>query len=264
MHKDLPWSDHYDFLFTVFLRNIQAVLPHDKMKVGDMSGAHFYIKSKSEVLNSTQLQIIPSIIVSLLVPENYSKETFTKLWEYIYRIFSLLETFIQPQNEGSWTQTLINFYKMFCTRFVARVIYEKKTFLLLKKLKLKLTQLNNQENDSEESILLNLNGINSEGDEIEEPDDEIKHEIDPKEDNFEHDYEQEEYEDDFELMRKVKQIHQKEESMSDHNQRIDYLQKKIHQLEEKSKFYLDQQNIDNFMQIMLKSLKYLVLSLIHI
>ena len=51
---------------------------------------------------------------------------------------------------------------------------------------------------------MNLNGINSEGDEIEEPDDEIKHEIDPKEDNFEHDYEQEEYEDDFELMRKVK------------------------------------------------------------
>ena len=50
MHKDLPWANYYNFLFTVFLRNIQAILPHDKMKVGDISGANFYIRSKSEVL----------------------------------------------------------------------------------------------------------------------------------------------------------------------------------------------------------------------
>ena len=38
---------------------------------------------------------------------------------------------------------------MFCSRFVARVIYEKKTFILLEKLKLKLYNLNNSGCESE-------------------------------------------------------------------------------------------------------------------
>ena len=66
MHKDLPWAHYYNFIFTIFLKNIQAVLPHDKIKVGDMSGASFTIKSKSEVLTSSQLSIIPSVIANLL------------------------------------------------------------------------------------------------------------------------------------------------------------------------------------------------------
>lgn len=96
MHKDLPWAHYYNFIFTIFLKNIQAVLPHDKIKVGDMSGASFTIKSKSEVLTSSQLSIIPSVIANLLVPEAHSKQNFARLWEFISRIFSLLETFIQP------------------------------------------------------------------------------------------------------------------------------------------------------------------------
>ena len=38
---------------------------------------------------------------------------------------------------------------MFCARFVARVIYEKKAFILLEKLKLKLNNLNNSVCESE-------------------------------------------------------------------------------------------------------------------
>lgn len=57
------------------------------------------------------------------------------------------------------------------------------------KLKLKLAYLKKQEITSEESLPLDFDGLNPLGDEIQEPDDEIKHEIDPKEDNVEHDYE---------------------------------------------------------------------------
>ena len=49
---------------------------------------------------------------------------------------------------------------MFCTRFVARVIYEKKTFILLEKLKLKLSCLNKSANESNESLPFDLNGLN--------------------------------------------------------------------------------------------------------
>lgn len=66
------------------------------------------------------------------------------MWSLCERIFSVLQTFIHPMNDGKWTSGILRFYRGFCSRYLRRYYIEQKEIMKQEK-----TNENNMEVEEE-------------------------------------------------------------------------------------------------------------------
>ena len=92
------------------------------------------------------------------------------VWIYIHRIFILLESFIHPHNEGKWTSNLLNFYRIFTSKYIYRNRYERKLKDLMNSPKKSEKKEESKEYNYEEELDCEIKEVFEEEDEEDEED----------------------------------------------------------------------------------------------
>lgn len=113
----MPWEKYYEFLFNTFSRFIIQIAPN-------MLKYNFKELNFPWLMLPRPFVIISGILVHFIVPSDH--KNYETLWFYIEKLFNFLQVYVHPQNQGNYTQDVLQFLASFCLKYVYRNTHEIK------------------------------------------------------------------------------------------------------------------------------------------
>ena len=187
---------------------------------------------------------------------------FCKVWDYCERLFSLIDDFIHPQDEGKWTSLILCFYSLFISKYISRYRYEttalKRHQEYLKRVEnRKNNQIINEEENHEEDVILEPELEEEEkirSNDEEDIDDHFK-EADLDDENDDDSEEEDEKEEEEE--KNHEKLKENQEKNKENQEKSPESEEKIREIHDKE-YFLDEACHNRFMEIVKPILKYLV------